>query len=80
MLCVILYYYALCYIIPLYTILYCLLYYILYIGMKLATDGMMYLGLCAAGFHDKTVITIDNNEFRHGTGTVAYDMYSIVYI
>ena len=46
--------------------------------MKLATNGVMYLGLCAAGFHDKTVITIDNNEFRNGTGILYILTFDII--
>ena len=33
-----------------------------------AGTGIMFLGLCAMGVYDKTIITIDNNEFRNGTG------------
>ena len=45
--------------------------------MKLATNGVMFLGICAMGFYDKTIISIDNNEFRNGTGILYILTYHI---
>ena len=50
-------------------ILYIITYYhnILYIGMKMATNGMLYLGICGPKWLNKPV-TVGNNEYREAYG------------
>ena len=41
-------------------------------GMKLATNGMMFLGICSRIWYDETIITIDSYEYRNCTGYCAH--------
>ena len=41
-------------------------------GMKLATNGMVFLGICGMHWNDDTIITINSNQYRNCTGYCAH--------